>query len=383
MGLKIRSIELFHFRNYDRFELHDVGNLTIFIGRNAIGKTNVLEGIQLLTSTTSFRHPLISQLIQDGSPFSRISLESGDQARSLETTLVLEEGKKRYEVNGKPRKAIDVRGMMPSIAFIPDDLQIAKKTSGVKRDALDDLGVQLTKNYYIIRKDFEKALRYKNRLLKEEASPSLIAAINETFATCAAQLFCYRYVLFNKMIPLVSQKYGEISSNGESFRARYVASWDHIAGNREAAEGPGGEMGDVYADRKAVRTLILEEMEKLGNEERSRHRCLIGPQGDKLYFELDGRDVSQFASQGQQRSIVLAWKLSEVEMVRRTLGTEPVLLLDDVMSELDEMRRDMLVSHVERHTQTFMTATDLAPFNRELLDMARVVDLEKMGDGRW
>ena len=366
MDLRISALAYSTFRNYESFALENVGALTIFIGRNAIGKTNVLEGVHLLTSASSFRHPQISQLILEGADNAHLTMDATDGNRLVTVGLSLEKGKRRYTVNGKGKQAADVRGLLPSVAFTPDDLEIAKKSSSVKRDAIDDLGAQLSKNYYVIRKDYEKALRYKNRLLKEEAPPTLVQAMNETFLACATQLYCYRIALFNRMVPLVESNYRSISNTEDPFTASYVSSWCHLS----AAEPTTGVYG-----KEEVSGFLAESLARYGEEERARRRSLVGPHNDKINFFISGRDTSSFASQGQQRSIVLAWKLAEVEMIRQTVGTNPVLLLDDVMSELDEARRDLLVKHVDGDIQTFVTATDLSPFNDDLLDMADVVEL--------
>ena len=383
MGMRITDISLVDFRNYGSFSLAGLDSLTIFTGRNGVGKTNLLEAIQLVTSCESFRHPQIAQLIRDGASAARVAIEATDSERRLSTALTLEPGKKRYAVNGKAKGAADVRGTLPAVAFTPDDLQLAKKGSSAKRAAIDDLGAQLSRNYHVVLGDYEKTLRYKNRLLKEEASGDLIAAINETLVTCGSQLFCYRTALFSRMLPLLQRAYGDISDGNEQFSATYLPSWDHLDG---AEMGDGSTPGPMLVspldvrengapDRGQVRDILSERLERFSDEERRRGRSLVGPHNDKIAFFLSSRDAASFASQGQQRSIVLAWKLAEVELVRQTLGTNPVLLLDDVMSELDSTRRDTLVHLASDEIQTFITATDLDGFNPALLQRARIVEL--------
>lgn len=366
MGLRIQQIDFRQFRNYDYLHLDELGGLTIFIGHNAVGKTNILEGIQLLTSSYSFRHPQLSQLINESFEEARISLLAGDGNRSLDVALSIQSGKKRFTINGKNKASADVRGLVPSILFTPDDLQIAKKSSSVKRAALDNLGMQLTRNYYIVRKDYEKTVRYKNRLFKTDASQALIDSINETLVTCGAQLFCLRSSLFERMMPAVSAAYARLSNNGEPFSALYRPSWNRLA-QTDDAEYP--------TKRDEVREKMAYELEKWGQEERQRGRCLVGPHNDEIMFNLAGKDASVFASQGQQRSIVLSWKLAEVEMVREILGVQPILLLDDVLSELDVARREMLVQFVTDDIQTFITATDLDNFAYSFIGKARVIEL--------
>ena len=370
--MRISSLELVNFRNYDSYLLEDIGPLTIFIGPNGIGKTNVLEAIDLMTSVKSFRHPKISELIEQGAASSKVKTFFEDANRMLEVDLFLEEGKRRYLVNGKARSAADMRGILPSVSFTPDDLDIAKKSSGVKRSALDELGSQLSKTYYVVLRDYEKTLRYKNRLLKEEAPASYVEALNETFVTCAAQLHSFRREIHRRMVPLVKEKYALISNSSESFTSTYVPSWDYV-------QNPQGQIpadaSDVVETKEQITQHLVLGTSAFAEEEKARKRSLVGPHNDKIGFFLSGKDASMYASQGQQRSIVLAWKLSEVELIKASTGIHPVLLLDDVMSELDESRRDMLVENVSGEVQTFMTSTDLSPFNAELTEKARVVKL--------
>ena len=374
--LVIESLLFSDFRNYDRFSLDEPGNLVVFTGKNAVGKTNILEGIQLLTSATSFRHPQVMQLVREGCASSRIMMRAGDGNRMLEVALGLEPGKRRYTVNGKTKAAADVRGLLPAVMFTPDDLQLAKKGSGVKRDSLDDLGMQLTRNYYIVRHDYEKTIRYKNRLLKEEASPDLVASINETLITCGAQLHCLRRALFDRMMPHMKRVYGEISQGGEGLEGLYKPSWVHL-GERYALAANSME-GDSSRSPSQVRDVLRESLEALAAIERKSMRSLVGPHADKVEFQLAGRDASAFASQGQQRTIVLAWKMAEVQVVREVLGVAPVLLLDDVLSELDGARREMLVGFVTEDVQTFIAATDLDGFAPELVKRANVVSLPRV-----
>ena len=374
-GLRIQNLTLSHFRSYEHYKLPEMGNLVVFIGHNGVGKTNILEGIQLLTACESFRHPQIAQLIREGQETAILTMACGDGNRSLETRLVLEPGKKRYTVNGKAKAISDVKGVLPAVSFIPDDLDLAKKSSSVKRRALDELGSQISKNYYVIYRDYEKTLRYKNRLLKDGASRMYVESTNDTLTLCGTQLFCYRTALFNRMLPLIEEYYGKISQSGEVFSATYLPSWERVGQRRGEAVECGTVADWANREKLSISELMRESLDQMLDEELDRKRSLIGPHNDQITFEVDRRDASQFASQGQQRSIVLAWKLAEVEMVRQTLGTTPVLLLDDVMSELDEQRRSMLVGFMTEDIQTFITATDLSSFDKSLLDRATVVEI--------
>ena len=370
----ITDISLRQFRNYQDFSQSDLGNTVIFCGPNAVGKTNILEAIHLLTATTSFRHAQISQLIMHGADHAHIQLNMSDSNRLLTTSLTLEPGKKRFQVNGKVKSASEVKGVLPAVTFVPDDLELAKKSSSVKRMALDDLGVQLSKNYDVVHRDYEKTLRYKNRLLKEEAPHALIEAINETLVAVGSQLYCYRRSLYDRILPIVQKNYEAISQSKERFDAEYLPSWLRMQSRFAGLTSFDDESSETL-DRSQVKEYLYDALQAFGNEEIRARRAFVGPHNDQITFFLSGNDAASFASQGQQRSIVLAWKLAEVQMVRLMLHVDPVLLLDDVMSELDESRRNLLVQAAGTDVQTFITATDLSPFNPALLEKAHVINL--------
>ena len=374
--MRITNLEFHDFRNYESLSLSNLGDLVIFCGPNAVGKTNILEGICLLTAASTFRHAQIGQLIRQGSDGARIQIQMSDGNRQLQNVLLLEPGKRKYLINGKSKSATDVRGILPAVSFIPDDLNIAKRSSSVKRDALDSLGVQVSKNYSVVHKDYEKALRYKNRLLKDESPQAMVDAINETLTTVASQLYCYRRSLYERMVPLVCENYRGLSQSGEEFQARYVPSWLRMQQRMPSVSSFSQESAEVLP-KEDVSAFVYEALQLYSTEERRARRALIGPHNDEVTFMLSGKDSSQFASQGQQRSIVLAWKLAEVKLVQQTIGVSPVLLLDDVMSELDESRRAQLVQTVTADIQTFITTTDLSPFKPDLLARAQVIHLPK------
>lgn len=370
MGLRITKLSYKNFRNYESFSLNDIGDLTLLVGPNAVGKTNVLEGIDLLTSATSFRSANIDQLIHENAPFARLQMKSTDGNRLLETTLLLEKGKRTYEINGKTKQITEIKGLLPAISFTPEDLAIAKKSSSTRRDAIDEIGMQLVKNYYIIRRDYEKVVRYKNRMLKEEQPRSLVESINDQLIVCGASLFCYRVSLFNKLISQIKEVYCAISEGKEEFSATYLSSWDYLD---EKQKIPIDEL--ISFSKQDVAEHLEHALYQHKDEEYSRKRALVGPHNDKIELFLSNRNVSHFASQGQQRSVVLAWKIGAVRLVQQIMGTNPVLLLDDVMSELDERRRSMLVEFVSGNTQTFITTTTLASLDERLLDGAQIVNL--------
>ena len=370
MSLRIKDIAFDDFRSYERFALGDLGPLTVLVGPNAVGKTNVVEGIQLLTAQTSFRHPTGVQLIREGAQRARLSATVTDGDRVLDLDLMVEEGKRRFTLNGKPKRAADLKGVIPSVTFTPDDLELAKGSATTRRNALDAMGSQLSRNHYLIRRDYDKVLHHKNTLLKEEAAPLLVESLNDLMVTCGAQLVCYRAALFGKLAASMASYYADIVGGRERLTARYAPSWM-----------PQGEWldPDQQLDRDQVRERFAAALAQAAPQERARHRALVGPHADRIDFFIDGRLAGVYGSQGQQRSVVLAFKLAEVTLICDLLGQQPVLLLDDVMSELDEQRRRSLVQFVLGDIQTFVTTANLAYFDDDLLSAARVVRLPLAG----
>ncbi|MDO4503164.1 MAG: DNA replication and repair protein RecF [Coriobacteriia bacterium] len=373
MPLAIERLELASFRNYAYFELDHIGPLTIFVGPNAIGKTNLIESVQLVTACTSFRHPRVEHLVREGDALASVQARLTDGDRLLDVRMTAEPGKKRYFLNGKAKRPADLRGTLPSVTFTPDDLNLIKGGMSHRRGALDDLGAQLSANHQVIRRDYENVIRHKNALLKDDASDDLIWSINQMVVTVGAQLSCYRAALFAKLARHLKQAYAEISQSSEELECAYVPSWSAL----EGAAVPVGEQAAFTRDQ--ARECMESCLTTFAGQERARRRSLVGPHVDRIEFYLQGRDASVFGSQGQQRSIVLAWKLAEVRLIDEVLGQRPVLLLDDVMSELDASRRNQLVGFMEDSVQVFITTTTPEYFTSEVLDRARVVKLGNNG----
>ena len=371
MALRLKSVRFRQFRNHKVFELSDIGDLTVLVGQNGVGKTNILEGIQLLVSGTSFRHAPTAQLIQEEQTTARLEGELVDENRLLSISLSMEDGRKRYEINGKGKQLAEVRGLVPTISFVPDDMSLIKGSSAGRRDALDERGSQLSASYSAIHQDYERVVKHKNKLLKEEASESLLDSIDEMVVTCGSQLFCYRVALFNRILPFISKNYENISDNNEELTASYVPSWGYLEDQKSQKNFPA--FGGI--DKERIRDMMRMRLHDYRPRELERKRSLVGPHNDKIYFYLDGKDASSFASQGQQRSIVLSWKMAEADLTTDMTGSKPVLLLDDVLSELDTTRRHKLVSFVDCCSQAFMTATDLSFFPAELAGKASIVGL--------
>ena len=374
MSIFARDLEVVDYRNFPAYVLALDPGLTVLVGHNAAGKTNLVEALQLLTSGRSFRKPSPAELVREGAESCRLNLKLEGDGRVIDLGCSVEGGKRSFSRNGKRCRAAGVRGVVPSVLFCPDDLDMVKRGARVRREALDSFGIQLNENYAQLLSSYERTLEQRNALLKERyCTPTLLETWNESLAVTGAALTVHRIALLARIRERLVETYERITTK-EKISVSYLPSW---------SQGcvPIAAIGSAPADderRAAIDTIssrLMDAYSSREDEEIRRGMTLTGPHRDEVVFEVNGRSARSFASQGQQRSIVLAWKMAEVEVTRDILGRPPLLLLDDVMSELDAMRRDAFLSCVGHDVQTVITTTNLGYFNERALHAAKVVSM--------
>lgn len=359
------ALTLEGFRNYERYEVMPHPALTVFVGPNAVGKTNLVEALQLVTAAASFRRPRWEDLVKWGDEKAVVTLEAHEGERRLDVSLeVAADGAHSYRVNGQQKhRAGDVAGRFPSVVFTPDDLVLVKGSAERRRAAVDDLGAQLSPAYASLRRDFGRALRQRNALLKDDPRSGGLSAWDEQIASLGARLVTHRLRLLSRVMREAGRHYAGLAQ-GEELAWVYE---DRCGLSPGAAADP--------PEQEVVEECIRAELRRRAVEERSRAVTLVGPHRDDIVFTIGGRDTRSFASQGQQRTAALAWKLAEVDVVEEVARSRPMLLLDDVMSELDAGRRAALSETVIGRTQTFVTTTNLGYFDAAMLADATIVEL--------
>ena len=398
MSLTITGFDYYNFRNYARYTQQDLGNITLFIGPNAVGKTNILEGLHLTTALRSFRNPKTEHLVRFNEQSAYVQTFIGDDVRALDVKLTIQNNKRTYTLNGKRRAPSTIRGILPAVTFIPDDLALIKGPHAQRRTQLDELGAQLSQNYYAVMKDYLKIVRQKNHYLKNLASPDVLVSINEVLASIGAHYFIMRSRILYELIPYIQTFYTQISKRDEEVAISLVPSWlkGTVSDDRPfLLESPevyksynvldistSSCSGDTFhveqpLTKQGVQEELIRAMQERGQKEYDRHISLFGPHADHINIFINNRNAQQFASQGQQRSLVLAYKLAEVALIKDRLNQSPVLLLDDVMSELDADRRESLFKVVSDSVQTFISSTTLSYFSPEILDRAQVIHLDR------
>lgn len=358
MGLLVKTLELQDFRSFGEKVVGLAPATTILCGPNAAGKTNTVEALQLLTAGYSFRHPTPAQLVREGAQTARASARLEGDGRVVDLRCDVVSGRRQFFRNGKRIQASEVSGTLMSVLFTPDDLQLVKRSASFRRDELDDFGRQANRGFASVLSTYTRSIEQRNRLLKEERPDlDLLDAWDASVALGGATLLHGRLRLFERLRAKVCEVYGELAA-GEGLECRYLCS-----------------LGDeaLGLSKDDLRELFCERLASARPDDLRRQQTTVGPHRDDVAFLIEGRDARAYGSQGQQRSVVLALKMAEVLLSAEVVGNQPLLLLDDVMSELDERRRDAVTRFARRGVQTVITTTNLGYFSPELLDEAEVV----------
>jgi DNA replication and repair protein RecF len=363
----ITRLELRDFRNYTHLDLEPHPRLTVLVGPNAAGKTNIIEALRLLTTGASFRRPRWQEMVRWGATHGTATAHAEEGERRLDLGVrISEDGDHPFTVNDQERRGPgDIEGRLPSVVFTPDDLELVKGPAERRRVATDDVGAQLSPAYAKLRRDYGRVVRQRNTLLKEGVSGPAADVWDEQVVTLGARLVTHRLGLVSRLMERATSHYRELAA-GETLGWAY-----------DDRCGLGGGAGAAPIEAEAVEVALRAEMGHRRQEERRRATTLVGPHRDDITLLIDDHDARAFASQGQQRSVALAWKMAEVDLIEEVSRVRPVFLLDDVMSELDARRREALGAAVQGRTQAFVTTTNLGYFTKELLADAAVRVLER------
>lgn len=343
----VSRLKLSHFRNYSNLELSFSSGLNVVYGNNAQGKTNLMEAIYFLATGRSHRTSRDSELIQDGqaelSVQAMVTRSTGDLYLELAYGV---ESRKQLRINHMPeRRVARLVGSVAAVLFSPDDLQIVKGSPGGRRRFLDIELSQISQTYLHHLINYNKVLAQRNVVLKSgQPDKALMDVYEQQLIEYGSQIINRRFEAVNTLSGL-AERYHKILSDGK----------EHL----EIAYQHPLEVRPEPLTTQVIATGLKALFAKRRSEEIRRQTTLVGPHRDDLLFSINGKDVRLYASQGQQRTVVLALKLSELEYMQQQIGEPPVLLLDDVASELDPQRRHFLLSTVQSGIQTFISCTDL------------------------
>lgn len=337
----IESIELLNYRNYKQLHIDFHEGTNVLYGDNAQGKTNILESVYMCSTTKSHRGSKDRDIVQFGQEESHIKMIVRRSGVPYRIDMHLKKNKARgIAVNGIPiKKASELFGIVNVIFFSPEDLNIIKNGPSERRRFIDLELCQLNRLYVYYLVQFNKVIIQRNKLLKEiDFNPPLI----ETLDLWDAQLVRFGRELIRLRASFI-EELNEII-NGIHF---------HLSGNKETLT--------IKYEPNTEEMNLEEALKKNRPQELRQKMTLTGPHRDDLNFIINETDIRKFGSQGQQRTAALSLKLAEIELVKKTVKDYPVLLLDDVLSELDKKRQEHLLSGI-RHIQTIITCTGLDEF---------------------
>ncbi|MDO4565694.1 MAG: DNA replication/repair protein RecF [Oscillospiraceae bacterium] len=318
-----------NFRNIKRLELEPSEAVNVICGKNGQGKTNLLESIFLLTGAKSFRAAKDSALIRQGEQAARLSSGFVSEGREQEIVLTITEKGREASLNkGAFKRAAAAAGKLCCVVFSPEHLSLVKGSPEKRRRFIDTALCQISPLYLNNLKNFTRTLNQRNRLLRDYYqtfnSEGLLDIYDERLAQSLTFITRARRAFLEKLSPLACERYREISEGLEEPRMAYASSVFKEGAPLSPEQALSGLKSGREADKRAGFTLK-------------------GPHRDDLELKLNGEEAKAFASQGQQRCLALSLKLAEAELMEAETGERPILLLDDVLSELDEARRERLL----------------------------------------
>jgi len=346
--MRLERLKLENYRNYERLDLVFDGLLHLFVGRNAQGKTNLLEAIHVLALARSHRTHADEDLVRWGSETAAVAGIVERAKGELQLELAVSRAGKKAKANGlERRKLSEYVGSLNVVLFAPEDLNLVKGAPGVRRRFLDmELG-QAFPVYLRELSQYQRLLRQRNRLLRQYAGrpvPSgLLDVFSEQLAAVGVKVMLKRQGFIKKLSRWASDIHERMTDGAERLDVRYLPSLEL----------------DAEGDEDAAFRRFMVKLSQMREEELRRCVTLVGPHRDDLAFSVNGVDVQAFGSQGQQRTVALSLKLAEIELIAEETGEYPILLLDDVLSELDRFRRSRLIEAFRGRIQTFVTATSL------------------------
>ncbi len=348
----IDSILLKNFRNINELKLKSSSKLNIFIGNNGQGKTNILEAIYFLLEKSSFRYGQNINYIQNNNEQSLLvaKLKSSDFEATVKLNLLPE--KKIHLVNDKISSQFKDK-IPTTILFSPDSLNIIKESADHRRKLIDSVVKSIYKNNDFIITDFLKILKMRNKILKDISESKIsfnegfktLDSINEIFLKKSTDLTSIRIEVLRKLKNSVTEILNSIEQNKESvFNFIYTIS----------------DINSEKFNYEQIYQLMQKRMAELRQAEVKIGASLVGPQKHDVIFLYNGNDSRFYCSQGQQRSIILAFKMAQIVYHHKVNGNYPILLLDDVLSELDQTKQEALIKYLNTiEAQTFLTTTDL------------------------
>lgn len=361
--MNIERLQLTDYRNYKSLTLDFSDKINVFIGENAQGKTNVMESIYVLAMAKSHRTANDKELIRWDADYGKIEGVVNKRYGGVPTELTISKKGKKGKINHlEQTKLSNYIGQMNVVMFAPEDLNIVKGSPQIRRRFIDMEIGQISPVYLHDLLTFQKILKQRNHLLKKNAGKQSLASdvmfdiYTEQYVQAAIQIIRKRFQFIELLQEWAEPIHFGISRGLEKLVIKYrpvtgmEASWTV------------GEMADY----------LTKKLEEVKQREIERGVTLIGPHRDDLQFFVNDYDVQIYGSQGQQRTTALSLKLAEIELIKQETKETPILLLDDVLSELDDYRQSHLLNTIQGEVQTFVTTTSVEGIHHDTIQHAKL-----------
>ena len=343
----VKSLNLLNFRNYANQLIEFSDNYNIIYGENGQGKTNIVESLFFCSSARSHRTSKDIEMIKDGSEFSRIQLLIDKENNNQNIDIILTTNqRKKIKINDIPQKKVgSLMGCLNTILFSPEDLMIIKDGPSGRRKFIDISISQLKPSYFSDLINYARVVQQKNMLLKNienfKNKSDMIQVWNENMSLYGSKIIKNRSDYVKNLLSYAQENHFKLTGKLEKLNIIYNPSI----------------VCDANSNISEIKEIFLRVLNDIRDNEIRRGVCLVGPQRDDYSFYLNDYNIRIYGSQGQQRTAILSAKLAEIDIVKNDIGENPVLLLDDVMSELDSGRRNYLLQSLT-NVQTIITCTD-------------------------
>ncbi|BAY12403.1 DNA replication/repair protein RecF [Calothrix sp. NIES-2098] len=367
----LKSIHLRQFRNYTDQKVEFSAAKTILVGNNAQGKSNLLEAVELLATLRSHRMARDRDLVQEGEAIAQVNASLERQTGISDLSLTLRRnGRRTVALNGESvRRQMDFLGVLNAVEFSSLDLDLVRGGPEGRRSWLDTLLIQLEPVYAHILHQYNQVLRQRNAFLKHTQDSALstqhaeqLAVWDAQLATTGTRVIRRRERAIQRLAPIATKWHSSISGSTETLQIEYA---------------PSVPLGDNYPQE--VQQAFLDKIQQRAVAELRQGTTLVGPHRDEVELIINQTPARQYGSQGQQRTLVLALKLAELQLIEEVVGEPPLLLLDDVLAELDLYRQNQLLDAIQDRFQTLITTTHLGSFDSQWLNSSQIL-LVKAGE---
>jgi DNA replication and repair protein RecF len=362
--MRLETLNLRNFRNYAELSLKFAPGVNLIVGDNAQGKTNLLEAIAYLGSGRSFRAQKTAEMIRFNADFAEIEGDVFSQERQQKLRYVLFSGARQRQIwrNGAKKKtAGELSGVLPSVLFCPEDLMVLKAGAAARRRLGDNALCDLRPNYDAALTQYNRILEQKNRILKDRfENPALLEILpeyNTRLCQVGALLISYRARFFDSLGKEAAAFHHKFSGGAEDFSLQYRTV---------------STVTDPFAPVATLTEQLQDHLQSHYRAELESGQCLTGPHKDDFDITLSEISLKAYGSQGQTRTAAISLKLAQRELMCRETGEEPLLLLDDVLSELDPGRQDFVLNQIT-DGQVFITCCEPGRFTK----LGKTIEIEK------